>query len=46
VGLNNFQYLNKKIRLREVMKSKPLDVPEEVLRMVTVSDKWQVEVST
>jgi hypothetical protein len=24
VGLNNFEYLNKKIRLREVMKSKPL----------------------
>jgi hypothetical protein len=44
VGLNNFQYLNKKVDLRDVMKSKPLDVLEEVLRMITLSDKWQTDV--
>jgi hypothetical protein len=44
VGINNFQYLNEKVNLKEVMKAKPLDVLEEVLKMVTISDKWQTEV--
>jgi len=44
VGINNFQYLNEKVNLKDVMKSKPLDVLEEVLKMVTISDKWQSEV--
>ena len=44
VGINNFQYLNEKVNLKDVMKSKPLDVLAEVLKMVTISDKWQTEV--
>jgi hypothetical protein len=44
VGINNFQYLNEKVNLKDVMRSKPLDVLEEVLKMVTISDKWQTEV--
>lgn len=46
VGLENFEYLNKKVDLKNVMKAKPLDVLEEVLKMITQSDKWQEEVST
>ena len=46
VGVENFQYLNQKVNLQHVMKAKPLDVLEEVLRMLTLSDKWQREVST
>lgn len=46
VGVANFQYLNQKIDLQQVMKAKPLAVLEEVLRMLTLSDKWQREVST
>jgi hypothetical protein len=46
VGVENFEYLNKKVDLNNVMKAKPLDVLEEVLKMVTQSDKWQAEVST
>src|ERR1019366_2211143 len=45
VGINNFQYLNEKVNLKDVMKSKPLDVLEEVLRMVSLSSKWHSEVS-
>lgn len=45
-GVNNFQYLNKKVKLQQIMKEPPLEVLEEVLRMMTVSDKWQSEVST
>ena len=44
VGLNNLEYLNKKVNLQNPLKSPPLDVLEEVLRMVTESDKWQTEV--
>jgi len=45
VGINNFQYLNEKVNLKDAMKSKPLDVLEEVLRMVSLSSKWHSEVS-
>jgi hypothetical protein len=45
IGLNNFQYLNKTVDLKDVLKAKPLDVLEGVLRMVTISDKWQTEVA-
>jgi hypothetical protein len=44
VGINNFQYLNEKVNLKDVMKSKPLDVLEQVLKMLTISDKWQSEI--
>lgn len=46
VGLNNFKYIAQGVKLSEIMKAKPLEVLEQVLRMVTVSDKWQSEVST
>ena len=46
VGMNNFQYIAQGVKLDEVMKAKPLAVLEQVLRMVTISDKWQSEVST
>ena len=46
VGLENLAYLNKKVNLESPLKSKPLDVLEEVLKMVTQSDKWQEQVST
>ena len=46
VGVNNFQYIAQGVKLDQVMKEKPLKVLEEVLRMVTLSDKWQSEVST
>src|SRR5947208_2554212 len=46
VGVDNLAYLNKKVNLENPLKSKPLDVLEEVLRMITQSDKWQEEVST
>lgn len=46
VGLNNFQYIAQGVKLDQIMKAKPLEVLEQVLRMVTISDKWQSEVST
>ena len=46
MGVENFEYLNKKVDLSDLLKAKPLDVLEEVLKMVTQSDKWQAEVST
>ena len=46
VGSNNFQYIAQGVKLDEILKAKPLTVLEQVLRMVTVSDKWQSEVST
>ena len=46
VGMNNFQYIQKGINLNAIMKAKPLEVLEQVLRMVTLSDKWQSEVSS
>ena len=46
VGVSNFQYIAQGVKLSSVMKAKPLEVLEQVLRMVTLSDKWQSEVST
>lgn len=46
VGVSNFQYIAQEVKLSDVMKAKPLQVLEQVLRMVTISDKWQSEVST
>ena len=45
VGVNNLQYIQKGLDLQNLMKSPPLQVLEQVLRMVSLSDKWQSEVS-
>ena len=44
VGLDNFHYIAQGVRLDQIMKAKPLKVLEEILRMVTISDKWQIQV--
>jgi hypothetical protein len=48
VGLNNLEAVNSnpKLDLKNPLKNNPPDVLEKVLFMVTLSDKWQREVST
>ena len=47
-GINSLVEINdhRKLNLKDLMKSNPPDVLEKVLFMVTLSSKWQSEVST